>query len=39
MFQTESTAFKVVRSINYAKRRANAVQYVTDGDYGALTSD
>jgi len=39
MFQTESTAFKVVRSINYAKRRTNAVQYVTDGDYGALTSD
>lgn len=39
MFQTESTAFKVVRSINYAKRRANAVQYVTDADYGALTSD
>ena len=39
MFQTESTAFKVVRAINYAKRRDNAVQYVSDGDYGALASD
>jgi HK97 family phage major capsid protein len=39
MFQTESTAFKVVRAINYAKRRANAVQYVEDADYGALTSE
>jgi HK97 family phage major capsid protein len=39
MFQTESTAFKVVRSINYAKRRTNAVQYISDADYGAVTSD
>ena len=39
MFQTESTAFKVVRAINYAKRRANAVQYIQDGDYGALASE
>jgi HK97 family phage major capsid protein len=38
MFQTESTAFKVVRRINYAKRRANAVQYVEDADYGAAAS-
>jgi hypothetical protein len=39
MFQTESTAFKVVRAISFAKRRANAVQYVEDADYGALTSE
>jgi hypothetical protein len=39
MFQTESTAFKIVRPISYAKRRANAVQYIDDADYGALTSE
>ncbi|MET3459814.1 hypothetical protein [Variovorax atrisoli] len=35
MFQTESTAIKVVRSINFAKRRASAVAFVTGADYGA----
>lgn len=35
MFQSESTAIKVVRSINFAKRRASAVAYVSGADYGA----
>jgi hypothetical protein len=35
MFQTESTAFKVVRPINYAKRRTHAVSYIDNADYGA----
>lgn len=35
MFQEESTAIKVVRSINFAKRRASAVAYVNNADYGA----
>lgn len=34
MFQTESTAFKVVRSMNFQKRRASAVAYINDADYG-----
>jgi HK97 family phage major capsid protein len=34
MFQTDSVAFKVVRPINYAKRRSHAVQYVADAFYG-----
>lgn len=34
MFQTESTAFKVVRRISFAKRRASAVAYVGDAAYG-----
>jgi len=34
MWQTESTAFKVVRPINFAKRRADVVQFITDADYG-----
>lgn len=38
MFQTESVAIKVVRSMNFAKRRAHAVQYVDDADYGAVSS-
>jgi HK97 family phage major capsid protein/HK97 family phage prohead protease len=38
MFQEESTAIKVVRPINFAKRRASAVAYVGDADYGNLTS-
>ena len=33
MFQEESTAIKVVRSINFAKRRASAVAYVGDAAY------
>jgi HK97 family phage major capsid protein len=35
MFQNESTAIKVVRSINFAKRRSGVVQYISDADYGA----
>lgn len=35
MFQTESVAIKVVRPLNFAKRRASAVQYIGDADYGA----
>ena len=38
MFQTESTAFKIVRPINFAKRRSSAVQYVADAEYGTETS-
>lgn len=38
MFQTESTAIKVVRPINFAKRRSGVVQYVNDADYGAVVS-
>jgi HK97 family phage major capsid protein/HK97 family phage prohead protease len=34
MFQSESTAFKVVRSINFAKRRTTAVAYIGDAAYG-----
>ena len=36
MFQSESTAIKVVRPINFAKRRASAVAFVTGADYGAI---
>lgn len=35
MFQEESTAIKVVRPINFAKRRSSAVAYIGDADYGA----
>lgn len=38
MFQTESTAIKVVRSINFAKRRSHAVQYVGDASWGDSAS-
>lgn len=38
MFQTDSVAIKVVTPINFAKRRASAVQYVSDADYGAVSS-
>jgi HK97 family phage major capsid protein/HK97 family phage prohead protease len=38
MFQAESTAIKVVRSINYAKRRSGAVAYIGDADYGAAVA-
>lgn len=34
MFQTESVAIKVVRPLNFAKRRASAVAYIGDADYG-----
>jgi hypothetical protein len=35
MFGTESTAIKVVRSVNFAKRRAHAAQLIDNADYGA----
>jgi HK97 family phage major capsid protein len=38
MFQTESTAIKVVRSINFAKRRSSAVQYIDDAAYGSSST-
>ena len=38
MFQTESTAFKVVIPINFAKRRSHAAQYITGATYGAFVS-
>jgi HK97 family phage major capsid protein/HK97 family phage prohead protease len=38
MFQSESTAIKVVRSINFAKRRSTAVQYVYNADYDGVES-
>ena len=37
MFQTESVAIKVVRPLNFAKRRASAVAYVGDADYGTVS--
>lgn len=33
MFQTDSVALKVVRPINFAKRRASAVAYINDASY------
>lgn len=33
MFQNEMTALKVVRDINWAKRRSSAVQLITNADY------
>jgi len=38
MFQEESTAIKLVRRINFQKRRANAVSYVGDAGYGGVAS-
>jgi hypothetical protein len=38
MFQNESTAIKVVRSINFAKRRNSAVQYIRNIDYDGVES-
>jgi hypothetical protein len=38
MFQEDSTAIRVIRRINFAKRRAHAFQYISDADYGAATS-
>lgn len=37
MFQTDSVAIKVVRPLNFAKRRASAVAYIGDADYGAVS--
>lgn len=38
MFQSESTAIKVVRRINFAKRRASAVAYISGIGYSQGTS-
>jgi HK97 family phage prohead protease len=38
MFQEDSTAFKVVRSVNFLKRRSTAVSYVGDANYGSGVS-
>ena len=38
MFQEESTAIKIVRSINWAKRRTGAVHYIGNASYGELQS-
>jgi HK97 family phage major capsid protein/HK97 family phage prohead protease len=38
MFQAESTAIKVVRSINFAKRRSTAVAYINNADYDGIES-
>lgn len=37
MFQTESTAIKIVHAINFAKRRATAVAYVDNANYEVAT--
>lgn len=38
MFQEESTAIKVVRPVNFQKRRASAVAYIGNAAYGDPTS-
>jgi hypothetical protein len=38
MFQTEQVAFKVVRNINFAKRRASAVAFIGDAAYTSAAS-
>jgi HK97 family phage prohead protease len=38
MYQEESTAFKVVRRINWGKRRTPAAAYIGDADYGSVGS-
>lgn len=38
MFQSESTAIKIVRPINYALRRSGVVCYVDDAAYGTTAS-
>jgi HK97 family phage major capsid protein/HK97 family phage prohead protease len=38
MFQEESIAFKVVRRINFQKRRSTAVQYIDNAEYGGVVS-
>jgi hypothetical protein len=35
LWQTEQIGIKVVRSVNWAKRRSHAVQYIDNADYGA----
>ena len=38
MFQEDSIAFKVTRRINYGKRRAAAVAYIENAEYGGVAS-
>lgn len=35
-YQTDSVLIKVVRPLNFAKRRASAVAYIGDANYGAI---
>lgn len=35
MFQSDSTAIRIIRRISFAKRRAGAVQYINDAAYGS----
>jgi hypothetical protein len=38
LWQEESVGFKVVRRINYQKRRSTAVAFLADGEYGGVIS-
>jgi hypothetical protein len=38
LWQSESVGFKVVRRINYQKRRTTAVAYLADAEYGGVVS-
>ena len=38
LWQEESVAFKVVRRINFQKRRTTAVAFLSDGEYGGVIS-
>lgn len=38
LWQEEQVGFKIVRRINYAKRRSTAVAYLSDGEYGGIFS-
>lgn len=38
LWQEESVAFKVVRRINYQKRRSTAVAFLADAEYGGVVS-
>jgi HK97 family phage prohead protease len=38
LWQTESIGFKVVRPINFAKRRTSAVAYIGAAEYGTVSS-
>jgi len=38
MYQTESVAMKAVMPMNFQKRRASAVAYISDADYGGAVS-
>lgn len=38
MFQTDAIAMKVILPMNFQKRRASAVRYISDADYGGSVS-